>query len=125
MSRKCDFSSTGTIPDMARNPLEDVARGLRVLGERLSAGGEVEDWLADQFDALRKPEPELTLAALQAEPDAPTGLETVKEQVRALVAFLQVQGEREPPGLPEDATPQDPPSLGHPATGTTAAAALP
>src|SRR2546428_14066438 len=100
MSRKCDFSSTGTIPDMARNPLEDVARGLRVLGERLSAGGEVEDWIADQFDALRKPEPELTLTALQAELDSLTGPRTGKEPGRALVALLARPAERARHRLP-------------------------
>ena len=74
---------------MARNPLEDVARGLRVLGDRLAqGGGDPGDWIADQ---LRRPEPVRTLPELQAELDSLIGLETVKEQVHALVAFLQVQ----------------------------------
>src|SRR5436190_24301431 len=73
---------------MSPNPLDDVSRGLQVLRDRLrqTAGADPVDWVADQ---LRKPLPPLPLEELQAELDSLVGLETVKEQVRALVAFLR------------------------------------
>src|SRR3954466_14203119 len=102
-------------PGVSRKPLEDAAERLRALGERVRQT--VGDDLVDQLAPRRAPEPERPLEELKAELEALTGRETVKEQVRALVAFLHVQARRQELGLAEVATSQHLVFLGNPGTG--------